>query len=434
MTTQHVIIFIIALLTLFCCSALAEERFPPPDFETGYTMPDTEIPPPKNIRTEYIAISLLFVTMSISAYLALKKRNRKMIFSLMIFSMLYFGFFRKGCICPIGSIGNVALSAFSNDYAIPLIGLAFFLLPLIFTMFFGRVFCSAVCPLGAIQDLVLLKPLSVPRWLESALRIFAYLYLALAVLFAATGTAFIICRYDPFIAIFRLGGNLNIVILGICMLLIGVFVGRPYCRFLCPYSVILRQFSRISRKRVSITPNDCIKCKLCEDACPFGAIDKPTQPWPDGSYIKDKKLLALLIVIAPVLIFISGWLLSSASAPLSRSHPTVDLARRIYLEENNTFTDTTDASDAFRATGKTISTLYSDASAVKEQFSLGGWFAGAFVGLIIAAKLIRSTIRWRRTEYLANPASCLACGRCFLYCPKEHERLKKKNTGNIDVK
>lgn len=433
MTTRHVIIFVIALLTLFCCSALAEERFPPPDFESGHTMPDTETPQPKNIQQEYITLGLLFTAMSISAYLALKKRNRKAIFSLMIFSMLYFGFFRKGCICPIGSIGNVALSAFSNDYAIPLIALAFFLLPLIFTIFFGRVFCSAVCPLGAIQDLVLLKPLSVPRWLENALRIFAYLYLALAVLFAATGTAFIICRYDPFIAVFRLGGNLNMVILGICLLLIGIFIGRPYCRFLCPYSVILRQFSRISRKKVSITPDDCIKCKLCQDACPFGAIDKPTQPWPDGSYIKDKKLLALLIVLAPVLILISGWLLSAASAPLSRSHPTVNLAQRIYLEENLTFTDTTDASDTFRATGKTISTLYNDASVVKEQFSLGGWFAGAFVGFILAAKLIRSTIRWRRTEYLANPASCLACGRCFKYCPREHVRLKKKNSGNINV-
>jgi len=97
------------------------------------------------------------------------------------------------------------------------------------------------------------------------------------------------------------------------------------------------------------------------------------------------------------------------------------------------FTDTTDASDAFRATGKSISTLYSDASAVKEDFSLGGWFAGAFVGFIISAKLILSIIRWRRTEYLANPASCLACGRCFQYCPKEHVRLKKKNSGNINV-
>ncbi len=40
--------------------------------------------------------------------------------------------------------------------------------------------------LALVQDLVLLKPLSVPRWLENSLRVFAYLYLALAVLFAAT--------------------------------------------------------------------------------------------------------------------------------------------------------------------------------------------------------------------------------------------------------
>ena len=434
MTARYVNIFVVALLMLFCCTALGQERFPPPDFESGHTLPETETPQPKTMQHEYIAIGLLFVTLSISAYLSLKNRNRKLIFLLMILSMLYFGFFRKGCICPIGSIGNVALSAFSNDYAMPIIALAFFLLPLIFTLFFGRVFCSAVCPLGAIQDLFLLKPLSVPRWLESSLRVLAYLYLGLAVLFAATGTSFIICRYDPFIAVFRLGGNLNIVILGTCLLLIGMFIGRPYCRFLCPYSVILRQFSRISRRKVSITPDDCIKCKLCEDACPFGAIDKPMQPWPEGSYIKDKKLLTMLIVLTPVIIFISGWLLSSALAPLSRSHPTVNLAQRIYLEENNTFTDTTDASDAFRATGKTISTLYSNATLVKEQFSFGGWYVGAFVGFIIAAKLICSTIRWHRTEYLANQAGCLACGRCFKYCPRERKRLNKKPQGNINDK
>ncbi|MCK5174810.1 MAG: hypothetical protein KAR47_15555, partial [Planctomycetes bacterium] len=71
---------------------------------------------------------------------------------------------------------------------------------------------------------------------------------------------------------------------------------------------------------------------------------------------------------------------------------------------------------------------------VRKQFSLGGWFAGAFVGFVIAAKLIGSIIRWHRTEYTANAAGCLACGRCFKYCPKEQVRLKKKSSGNIDDK
>jgi hypothetical protein len=49
---------------------------------------------------------------------------------------------------------------------------------------------------------VLIRPVAVPGWLESGLRLFAYAYLGAAVLFAATGSAFIICRYDPFVGFF----------------------------------------------------------------------------------------------------------------------------------------------------------------------------------------------------------------------------------------
>ena len=38
--------------------------------------------------------------------------------------------------------------------AVPLAVVAFFALPLVFALFFGRTFCAAVCPLGAVQELV----------------------------------------------------------------------------------------------------------------------------------------------------------------------------------------------------------------------------------------------------------------------------------------
>jgi len=194
------------------------------------------------------------------------------------------------------------LSIFDRDYAVPIAVAVFFLLPLVFALFFGRVFCAAVCPLGAIQDLVLLRPISVPNWLESGLRLFAYVYLAAAVLFAATGSAFLICRYDPFVAFFRLNGNLNILIIGACLLVISVFIGRPYCRFICPYGVLLRELSRLSKWRVTITPDECIQCRLCEDSCPFGAIKRPTTDWPATEYGRSKKRLVVLIFLLPVLI------------------------------------------------------------------------------------------------------------------------------------
>ncbi len=374
---------------------------------------------------EYIDTAILFAALVLATFLVLKTRKRRAILVMMIFSLIYFGFWRKGCVCPIGAIQNVTLSFFDPGYAVPITITLFFLLPLIFTLFFARSFCAAVCPLGAIQDLVLLRPTSLPQWLESGLRLFAYVYLAAAVLFAATGSAFVICRYDPFVSFLRLSGSLNILILGACFLLIGMFIGRPYCRFICPYGVILRQISRISKWKVTITPDDCIKCRLCEDSCPFGAIKIPTEDWPAHDYNKSKRRLVFLIILLPILVLSFGWIGSILQPVTSRVHATVRLADRIYLEESGQAEGTTDASDAFRAKGKDIKELYAEALTIQARFSMGGWLAGGFVGLVIALKLIGLSLQRHRIDYEADRAGCLSCGRCFEYCPKELVKRKQ---------
>jgi len=416
----------LALSLVLCGVALGLEQFPPPDFvETEHVMPSPTTPDPRLDVYEYIDAVVLLAALILSSYLVLRRRSRRAVFALMLFSLVYFGFWREGCVCPIGATQNIVLSVFDKDYAVPLVVLAFFLLPLLFTLFFGRTFCAAVCPLGAIQDLVLLRPAKVPRWAESVLRLIAYIYLGAAVLFAATGSAFLICRYDPFVSFFRLTGSLNILILGACFLLIGVFVGRPYCRFVCPYGVILRQISRISKWRVTITPDECVHCKLCEDACPFGAIREPATEWPAQDYKKSKKRLVFLIVLLPVLMFAGGWMTSGVKHVTARMHETVRLAERIHAEETGHVTDSTDASAAFRATGRAIEELYDEAQDIRADFGTGGWIFGAFVGLVVGLKLIGLSVWRQRTDYEASRASCLACGRCFKYCPREHVRLEK---------
>ena len=285
------------LFLILCGTALGIERFPPPDFESGYGVPQTTVPPASEVIYEYMDSAVLLAALALSSYLVIRKRSRRATFLLMLFSLLYFGFWRKGCVCAIGATQNIVLSIFDSAYSVPGAVILFFLLPLVFTLFFGRTFCAGVCPLGAIQDLVVLKPTAVPRWLESALRLLAYLYLGAAVLLAATGSAFIICRYDPFVSFFRLSGNLNVLIIGACLLVIGIFIGRPYCRFLCPYGVILRQLSRVSKWRVTITPDECVNCRLCEDSCPFGAIKESTTDWSRRSYKKSKTALVVIIVL-----------------------------------------------------------------------------------------------------------------------------------------
>jgi NosR/NirI family nitrous oxide reductase transcriptional regulator len=423
----HIIITLAAVF-IMCGLALAGTvRFPPPEFESGYELPDTTVPSPRSGIYDYIDTIVLLAALGLSSYLVLKKRSRRAIFVLVIFSLIYFGFWRKGCICPIGAIQNIVLSFFDSNYTVPIVVLIFFLSPLIFTLFFGRTFCAAVCPLGAIQDVVLLRPVSVPLWVESGLRLLAYIYLGAAVLFAATGSAFVICRYDPFVSFFRLSGNINLLIFGACFLIIGMFIGRPYCRFLCPYGILFRPLSRISKWHVTITPDDCIQCRLCEDSCPFGAIRKPTEHWPKEEYSRSKKRLVLLLVLLPVLIFAGGWAGSKLKTVASQMHPRVRLAERVRLEETGKVEGTTDASDAFIATGTETAELYDEASNIRARFGLGCLIFGGFIGLVIGLELISVSVWRQRRDYEADRASCLACGRCFEYCPREHNRRKKKS-------
>jgi ferredoxin len=109
-------------------------------------------------------------------------------------------------------------------------------------------------------------------------------------------------------------------------------------------------------------------------------------------------------------------------------HATVRLAERIRLEETGKVQGTTDTSDAFRATGAETADLYDEASNIRERFGLGGLLLGGFVGLVIALKLVGVSVWRQRQDYEADKASCLACGRCFEYCPREHLRRKKDST------
>lgn len=141
-----------------------------------------------------------------------KARSRKGLFILSIFSLAYFGFYRTGCICPVGSTQNVMAGIFLPDVGVSVAVLSFFVMPLLFSLFFGRVFCASVCPLGAMQELVAIAPIHIAR--DRTLGLGRYVYLGLAVLGVATGSGFFICRYDPFVGIYRLGHSYGMIMAG----------------------------------------------------------------------------------------------------------------------------------------------------------------------------------------------------------------------------
>ena len=198
---------------IFCVA-----RFPKPDFTSGYQYPEIIHNVPWESFWSWLDIVLLIGMMSLVAWAVHHKPSRRIIFSVSIVSVLYFGFFRTGCVCSIGSIQNVVLAIADDSYKLPFIVLLLFVLPLVFALFFGRVFCAGVCPMGALQELVNVRNFRISRAVTMALGFFPWIYLGFAILYAATRSQFIICRFDPFIGIFRLSGDVGMIIFGISLL------------------------------------------------------------------------------------------------------------------------------------------------------------------------------------------------------------------------
>lgn len=400
----------------------AQQRFPRPDFETDYQAPSVHVPEPRHGMMEYLDVFILFLVLSVATWLVLKKRSRKGVLYLSLFTLIYFGFYRNGCICSIGAIQNVALALVDPTYAISLTALAFFMLPLLFALFAGRVFCGGACPLGAMQDLIIIKPIELPIGVRKALGVIPYLYLGLAILFAATKTDFIICRYDPFVGIFRMDASFNMLILGGSFLIVGMFVGRPYCRFLCPYGVLLNWTSSVSKKHLTITPSECIDCKLCERSCPMDAINRPvTEP---ATKKKDINRFVLSVVVIPLLMLAGGFIVSKSHVYLSKANRTVSLAELLITHpELKSDPDHIDI-QTFLASGKTMDSLVEEATLIREQFRFGGWILGAFFGLAFGIMFSRKTIYRNRTDYEPDKGNCVSCGRCMDFCPVGKEDLE----------
>ncbi len=163
----------------------------------------------------------------IFAYIALLRRQRRWRFISLAFSMVYLGFFLGLCPCAISAIQNVVLHVGEpKAYLAQFVILA---IPVTSTLFLGRIYCGWICPMGAVQQFLYRRDLSLklPAGLGDKLKWLRFAVLG-AIIIAAlyTGTA-AFAQIDPFKSLFNaqispVPTTLLVIILGL-----SIFIFTP---------------------------------------------------------------------------------------------------------------------------------------------------------------------------------------------------------------
>ncbi|MBN2582561.1 MAG: PQQ-binding-like beta-propeller repeat protein [Planctomycetes bacterium] len=134
----------------------------------------------------------------------------------------------------------------------------------------------------------------------------------------------------------------------------------------------------------------------------------------------------LLVVLLPVALAAAGWL---AGPTLARAHRTVVLAELVLGPD----AESPEAAEsfevqAFRMQGGDEEQLRAAALRVQRKFRIGGAIVGLWCGLVAALKTASLARVPLRTDFQIERGLCVACGRCFAACPKEHLVWKKSET------
>ena len=115
-----------------------------------------------------------------------------------------------------------------------------------------------------------------------------------------------------------------------------------------------------------------------------------------------------------------GWYCGPA---LSRMHPVIQEAEKVYAHEMGKTDVVSFEVEAFRIEGVPQSILFQDAREVREKFKIGGTLFGIWTGLVIGLSMGSVRLDRMGRDYEADPALCVSCGRCYMSCPVEHRRL-----------
>lgn len=192
--------------------------------------------------------------------------------------------------CPIGSLQSV-LSGYKRRIPFYVLGTI-----MLFGILLGRVVCGFLCPFGWVQDLLHKIPVPkfrVPKKIDKYLRYLKYVVLLLLVLILPAllrdefgfGTTYF-CKY--LCPAGTLGGGIPLLLKNeglrqsigvlfhwklfvlVMILLLSMFIYRPFCKYLCPLGAFYALFNRFSLYRLTVDKEQCVDCKACEKACKMG--------------------------------------------------------------------------------------------------------------------------------------------------------------------
>ncbi len=73
--TYFLCIAILAFLVV--APAFGEQRFPPPDFDNGYSLPTASTPNPRLLSLQYVDAALFWAALGIAVWMIYKRRSRQ---------------------------------------------------------------------------------------------------------------------------------------------------------------------------------------------------------------------------------------------------------------------------------------------------------------------------------------------------------------------
>ena len=191
---------------------------------------------------------------------------------------------------PISSFMSFYLFITTGEihYAHPA-GLFIFMAIILVSFVFGKAFCSWLCPVGFIAEMVgdfgeriykklFKRRIHLPSWIDYPLRSLKYLllgFLFYSVFFLMSTLAIQAFLDSPYNLVADLKmyyffadiSQTGLLILA-ALFMLSIFIRNFWCRFLCPYGALLGLVSFLSPNKLKRNPVSCIDCGLCAKACP----------------------------------------------------------------------------------------------------------------------------------------------------------------------